>query len=234
MQGFRAKRAILTCPILVFLVLFISSCATGPVIPVISYKPPFIPVTFSIDIHGNISFQADASLVTSIGTFSVGVTTSTQPEDGTLLLTIRHKQNGTLVDSMYKIQTDQDEVTVVVNGTTTIQVTKNSILIDASKSDIKTITVKGSPPHSLHLGDVIYVYHGHSASIDAVAWSPDSKRIASGSADQTVQMWNALDGKNAYTYRWHSAYVRVAAWSPDGKYIASGGDDNTVQVWSAG
>jgi len=30
---------------------------------------------------------------------------------------------------------------------------------------------------SLPLGSVIYTYHGHSNRVDAVAWSPDDKRI---------------------------------------------------------
>lgn len=36
----------------------------------------------------------------------------------------------------------------------------------------------------------LYIYRGHSnSSVDAVAWSPDGKRIASGSEDHTVQVW---------------------------------------------
>ena len=44
-------------------------------------------------------------------------------------------------------------------------------------------------------GGHIYTYRGHyNASlgfITAVAWSPDGRRIASGSWDQTVQVWGA-------------------------------------------
>ncbi len=35
----------------------------------------------------------------------------------------------------------------------------------------------------------LYTYRGHSSYVDAVAWSPDGRRIASGSHDQTVQVW---------------------------------------------
>ena len=37
-----------------------------------------------------------------------------------------------------------------------------------------------------------FTYSGHSDFISAVAWSPDSKQIASGSADNTVQVWPAM------------------------------------------
>jgi serine/threonine protein kinase len=76
-----------------------------------------------------------------------------------------------------------------------------------------------------------YVYRGHRYGVDAVAWSPDGKRIASGSYDTTVQVWDAIDGGHVYTYKGHSSDVNAVAWSPDGERIASGSGDGTVQVW---
>jgi serine/threonine protein kinase len=79
----------------------------------------------------------------------------------------------------------------------------------------------------------LYTYWGHSSEVNAVAWSPDDKRLASGSDDGTVQVWDAADGNNAFTYHGHSRGVDAVAWSPDGNRIASGSLDNTVQVWDA-
>ncbi len=78
-----------------------------------------------------------------------------------------------------------------------------------------------------------FTYHGHTDYVSAVAWSRDSKRIASASGDHTVQVWDAADGSHVLTYRGHSSDVLTLAWSPDGKYIASGSLDTTVQVWNA-
>jgi WD40 repeat protein len=88
-------------------------------------------------------------------------------------------------------------------------------------------------PTPISLGSPLYTYPGHHVFVNAVAWSPDGRRIASGSDDRTVQVWNAADGSNVYTYRSHSNLVEAVAWSPDGKRIASGGFDSTVQVWDA-
>jgi len=88
-------------------------------------------------------------------------------------------------------------------------------------------------PHSPALGTILYTYHGHSDQVYSVTWSPDGKRIASGSRDNTVQLWNASDGGNVLTYHGHSDGVWSVAWSPDGKRIASGSPDKTVQVWDA-
>src|SRR2546421_282395 len=79
----------------------------------------------------------------------------------------------------------------------------------------------------------LHTYHGHSDRIDALAWSPDGKLIASASDDATVQVWNATTGRTIFTYRGHRLGVKTVAWSPDGKRIASGSEDKTVQVWDA-
>lgn len=81
--------------------------------------------------------------------------------------------------------------------------------------------------------NLLYVYHGHSDSVTSVTWSPDGTRIASGSYDHTVQVWDAANGGHVYTYHGHSSRVISVAWSPDGTRIASGSDDATVQIWNA-
>src|SRR5258708_3277435 len=70
----------------------------------------------------------------------------------------------------------------------------------------------------------LYTYRGHSGSVNAVMWSPDGKRIASGSDDHTVQVWDAADGSHVFTYKGHfnGAHpngVYAVAWSPNGKRI---------------
>jgi len=81
------------------------------------------------------------------------------------------------------------------------------------------------------LGTLLSRYRGHSDWVIDVAWSPDNKRIASASADKTVQVWNARDGRHIYTYPGHDDFVYAVAWSPDGTRIASGSSDGTAQVW---
>ena len=84
------------------------------------------------------------------------------------------------------------------------------------------------------IGTHVYIYGGHSSFVEGIAWSPDSKRIASGSNDRTVQVWDSANGGNVLTYRGHTDVVPAVAWSPpDGTRIASGSADRTVQIWHA-
>jgi WD40 repeat protein len=77
------------------------------------------------------------------------------------------------------------------------------------------------------------IYHGHTAGVSSLAWSPDGIHIVSGSGDTTVQVWNVNTGESVVTYRGHQGMVSAVAWSPDGAFIASGGVDKTIQVWEA-
>ncbi len=79
----------------------------------------------------------------------------------------------------------------------------------------------------------VLIFTGHLAGVNALAWSPDGKLIASASNDTYVQIFDASSGRRKIIYSGHSEEVAAVAWSPDSKFIASGGQDTTVQVWNA-
>src|SRR5579859_3419764 len=100
----------------------------------------------------------------------------------------------------------------------------------ATATATPTETPTPTPPQP---GDTLYTYRGHSSAVISLAWSPNGKRIATGSFDHSVRVWDALTGNHVLTYRGHSDQVWAVAWSPDGSKIASAGKDKTVQIWDA-
>ena len=70
---------------------------------------------------------------------------------------------------------------------------------------------------------------GYTAS--RVAMSPDGRRIAAGSVDRTIRLWDAASGQVIEILRGHSDLVLDVAFSPDGSQLASASYDKTIRVW---
>jgi hypothetical protein len=74
---------------------------------------------------------------------------------------------------------------------------------------------------------------GHTNTCYFVAFSPDSKLLASASVDRTIRLWDVATAKEVRSMQGHTNNVLRVAYSPDGKTIASVSDDQTVRLWDA-
>jgi len=70
------------------------------------------------------------------------------------------------------------------------------------------------------------------SDIDSVAFSPDGTRLASGSGDKTIKLWDTATGKQLANLEGHEVSVTSVAFSPDGTRLASYSFDE-IKLWDA-
>jgi len=74
---------------------------------------------------------------------------------------------------------------------------------------------------------------GHQDWVLSVAFSPDGKRIVSGSEDKTIRLWDSETEEPLQSpLEGHEHLVLSGALSPDGKRIVSMLSNNAIRLWS--
>ncbi|RYP42429.1 hypothetical protein DL768_010338 [Monosporascus sp. mg162] len=94
-----------------------------------------------------------------------------------------------------------------------------------------------------HMGDVILsitrlesllrTLEGHKDWVSSVAFSHDSKLLASASDDGAIKIWDAATGSLQQTLEGHKSWVRSVAFSHDCKLLASASGNRTIKIWDA-
>ena len=80
-------------------------------------------------------------------------------------------------------------------------------------------------------GPLLRTLEGHTYGVEAVAVSADGRHVVSGSADETVKVWELGTGRELRTLEGHTGWVEAVAVTADGRHVVSGSFDNTVKVW---
>jgi WD40 repeat protein len=69
--------------------------------------------------------------------------------------------------------------------------------------------------------------------VTAVSFAPDGSRVAGGTWNGFVRVWNAETGEIVVTHVGHTDWISGIAFSPDGSVIATSSHDGTVMLWNA-
>lgn len=81
------------------------------------------------------------------------------------------------------------------------------------------------------------VFRGHQSVVKNVAFSPDSRLVASGAGDLVrsepgeVKVWEASSGQEIYHLRGHTDPIYGVTFNPVSRRLASASLDQTVKIW---
>jgi WD40 repeat protein len=79
-------------------------------------------------------------------------------------------------------------------------------------------------------GKQIYTLDTHQEPVRSLAFSPNSKTLASG-GDSTIRLWDLATGKESPRGPGHQGAVVAVAFRPDGRSLVTGGLDKTIRIW---
>ena len=141
---------------------------------------------------------------------------------------------------------------------TTLAVTAGTVLTAVGAGDLGVVLIDvatwqpGSPSNMaftpnrsgwLGIMDSNHIYLGnpyaaspritftYGSPINSIAFDPGGSLLASGSVDNTIQLWDPTTSTLLATLEGHTESVLSVAFSPDGSRLASGGGDGTVRLW---
>ena len=81
----------------------------------------------------------------------------------------------------------------------------------------------------------------HTKQVNALAFSPNGKTLASASDAKTIRLWDVNTEQSAFVIDFqprailteHTDEVLALAFSPDGGILASGGGTDPIRLWDA-
>ncbi|MCH9655280.1 MAG: hypothetical protein K0U86_24315 [Planctomycetes bacterium] len=106
-----------------------------------------------------------------------------------------------------------------------------SLTLNADRSVLAVVTAdNGASLWKLPAGQKLVDLKGHTGVIKGLAFTPDRTKVVTSSADQSLRVWNAADGKQISTMK-TPAVINALTVSKDGTQVVAGGANNIIYVW---
>jgi WD40 repeat protein len=105
-----------------------------------------------------------------------------------------------------------------------IEVTQVNNIFFGSGPDIKLIDLNNN---------TLAVFKGNTTHIWSVDYAPEQHKVAAGSFDNSIKVWDCVTQKIDFVLYGHKKSALPVAFSPNEKHIVSGSLDRTVKIWNA-
>src|SRR5207247_4309590 len=91
--------------------------------------------------------------------------------------------------------------------------------------------VKGEPARVWDLKTGQSIALKHPGNVPCAAFSPDGRRVVTGSSDGTARVWEAATGQPVGPLLRHPAAVFHVCFSGDGRRVATASWEGRARVW---
>ncbi len=129
----------------------------------------------------------------------------------------------------------------ILNPSPSIRVDVNSQVVESDeRNNLFTgrLATPAPPPECLATPTPVVAYQnadlileGHTASVLAVAFSPDGNLVASGSVDNSMRLWRVEQGQLLRTTQGHPFPILSMQFTPNGATLITGSMDGQIRLW---
>ena len=100
-------------------------------------------------------------------------------------------------------------------------------------SDAEPISASVIRLYDFATGKLVKLLTGHKNVVHALSFSPDGKRLISGSGDKTAIIWDVAAGQVLFRLAGHVEQITAVSFSKNGARALTGADDETMRLWDA-